>query len=201
MQDPTSFWNARYSEGGFAYGTAPNDFVVEVAARIPEGPVLCLAEGEGRNAVFLASRGHAVTAMDLSAVGLEKAQALAKERGVTLTTMAADLSSYVIEEGKWSAIVCIWMHLPKALRAQVLTAAGRGLKPGGVLILESYTPAQLAFNTGGPRDVGMLALPEDLREELAELSLDVFEAIEREVHEGPFHEGMSAVVRALARRG
>lgn len=200
MQDPQAFWNARYADAGFAYGTAPNDFVVEVAARIPEGPVLCLAEGEGRNAVYLASRGHEVTAMDLSVVGLEKAQALAKERGVTLTTMAADLSTYVIEENQWSAIVCIWMHLPKALRAQVLASAARGLKPGGLLILESYTPAQLELNTGGPRDVGMLVAPQDLREELASLSLEVFETMEREVHEGPFHEGKSAVVRALARR-
>ena len=200
MQDPTNFWNARYGEAGFAYGTTANDFVVETATRIPEGPVLCLAEGEGRNAVYLASRGHEVTAMDLSAVGLEKAQALAKERGVALHTMAADLAGYVIEEGRWSAIVCIWMHLPQPLRARVLAAAARGLKPGGVLIIESYAPAQLAFNTGGPRDVGMLVALDDLRSELAGLSLDVFEEIERDVHEGPYHEGKSAVVRAVARR-
>ena len=122
MQDPQAFWNARYADAGFAYGTAPNDFVVEVAARIPEGPVLCLAEGDGPNAVYLTSRGHEVT------------------------------------------------------------------------------PAQLELNTGGPRDVGRLVAPEDLREELASLSLEVFETMEREVREGPFHEGKSAVVRALARR-
>ena len=200
MQDPTTFWNARYSETGFAYGTTPNDFVVEVAGRIPEGPVLCLAEGEGRNAVYLAGLGHGVTAMDLSTIGLEKAQALAKERGVELTTLAADLSTYVIEEGCWSAVVCIWMHLPKPLRAQVIAAAARGLRRGGVLIVEFYSPAQLAYNTGGPRELGLLVAPEDLREELAGLALDVFEETEREIHEGPYHEGKSAVVRAVARR-
>src|SRR5512143_605970 len=93
--DPARFWDARYGEPGFAYGEAPNDFLVEVEPLLPRrGRVLCLAEGEGRNAVFLATRRHDVTAVDLSAVGLEKTRALAASRGVAVHTVHADLATY-----------------------------------------------------------------------------------------------------------
>ncbi|MDQ5979623.1 MAG: hypothetical protein QG602_2598, partial [Verrucomicrobiota bacterium] len=153
-----SFWDQRYGHAGedYVFGTAPNDFLASVADRIPAGPVLCLAEGEGRNAVFLAKRGHAVTALDQSATGLTKARALAEKHGVSLATLVADLADYSILPGAWAGIVAIFMHLPPDLRSRVLTQAAAGLQPGGVFILESYTPAQLAFGTGGPRDVALL---------------------------------------------
>lgn len=200
MSDPKAFWNARYAEPGFAYGFEPNDFLREVADRIPTGPVLCLAEGEGRNAVYLATRGHDVTAVDLSATGLAKAEALARARGVTIKTIVADLAEYVIEPGAWAAIVSIWAHLPEALRARVHRASVAGLRPHGVFVLEAYTPAQLALGTGGPKDASLLVDPDDVRAELASLDLVRFEVITREVHEGPYHDGMSAVVRALGVR-
>src|SRR5215211_928887 len=99
-----AFWNNRYGEAGFFYGTAPNDFLVSVAAEIPPGPILCLAEGEGRNAVFLAGRGHAVTAVDQSELGLAKARTLAQTRGVPLTTIAADLAEFEISPQSWAGI-------------------------------------------------------------------------------------------------
>ena len=201
MNDAARFWDARYGEPGFAYGEAPNDFVVEVEPSLPRGGrVLCLSEGEGRNAVFLASRGHTVHAVDLSAVGLEKARALAARRGVTITTEVADLARFAIAPGAWDAIVAIWMHLPQPLRARVHADAVRGLRAGGAFVIEAYRPEQLALGTGGPRELAMLVSPEDLRAELAGLALDRFEAIERTIHEGPFHDGRSAVVRVLARR-
>src|SRR5512147_2825424 len=91
------FWEERYAEASLAYGAEPNDFVREVAGRIPPGRVLCLGEGQGRNAVFLAQRGFDVTAMDQSRMGLARAEALAVERGVKLTTIAADLAEFMIE--------------------------------------------------------------------------------------------------------
>jgi SAM-dependent methyltransferase len=193
------FWNNRYARGDFVYGTEPNDFVAEVAARIPPGPVLCLAEGEGRNAVFLAARGHAVTAVDQSEVALGKAQKLAAERGVKIATTVADLAAYRIEPDAWSGVVATWAHLPPPLRRRVHAQAAAGLRPGGVFVLEAYTPSQLAYNTGGPRSVELLMTAPQLREELAGLEFEIIREIEREVIEGGGHTGRGAVVQMLAR--
>lgn len=194
------FWDARYGTADFVFGTEPNDFLRSVAAQIPAGPVLCLAEGEGRNAVFLAGRGHAVTAVDLSAAGLAKAQALAAARGVTLTTAVADLSAYAIAPGAWSGIVAIFMHLPPALRRDLLARAAAGLRPGGVFVMEAYTPAQLAFGTGGPKDPALLPTLAQLRAELPDLEFPVGRELERDVIEGSGHTGRAATVQILARR-
>lgn len=197
MSDAKTFWDEKFGAPGWAYGTEPNDFVREVAPTL-EGPVLCIGEGEGRNAVFLAQRGLEVTAMDASPVGLEKAQRLAQERGVTLVTIASDLAHFDLGSGRWGAIVSIWCHTPTPLRRQVHAAVVRALKPGGRFVLEAYTPRQLAFGTGGPRAVEMLAEPDDVRAELAGLRFERLEEKEREVHEGALHHGLSAVLQLVA---
>lgn len=193
-------WDRRFAEPGYAYGTEPNLFLVEVADRIPGGPVLSLGEGEGRNAVFLAGRGHEVVALDASAVGLAKAAALAKERGVRLTTLVADLATYRVAPGAWSGIVSIFVHLPPPVRARVLAEAAAGLRPGGVLVLEAYTPRQLAFGTGGPKVASLLVTLEEVRAPLAGLEVVIGREIERDVTEGAYHGGRAAVVQVLARR-
>jgi len=194
-------WDERYADAEFAYGTEPSAFLSEVAAKIPAGPVLCLAEGQGRNAVFLAQRGHAVTALDQSSVGLARAAELAKSRGVTIATVVADLAEYPIEPGAWSGIISIWAHLPRAVRAAVHRGVVAGLRPGGVFVLEAYTPAQIGRGTGGPSNPDVLPTLAELRSELAGLDLEIAREKEREVREGPYHQGMSAVVQVLARRG
>jgi len=194
------FWDNRYATSDFVFGTEPNDFLRSVADRIPAGPVLCLAEGEGRNAVFLATCGHAVTATDLSATGLAKAQTLAAQRRIALTTEVADLAAYAIAPGAWSGIVAIFMHLPPELRRDVLGRAVAGLRPGGVVIMEAYRPAQLAFGTGGPKDPALLPTLELLRAELPGLEFEIGHEIERDVIEGGGHTGRSAVVQVLARQ-
>lgn len=193
-------WNERYSTPEHFYGTAPNAFLAAQAHHIPAGPVLCLAEGEGRNAVHLAALGHAVTAVDQSAVGLAKARRLAETRGVALATVVADLAAYSILPDAWSGIVSIFAHLPRALRRTVHAAAVRGLRPGGVFLLEAYTPAQLAFATGGPKDPALLMRLPDLRGELTGLELLVAQEIEHEVVEGSGHSGRAAVVQILGRK-
>lgn len=193
-----AFWDARYAEPGFAYGDAPNDFVRAVAHHIPDGPVLCLAEGEGRNAVFLAQLGHRVRAVDLSQVGLDKARRLATAHGVEIETEQADLATYEIAPGEWAGVVAIWAHVAVPVRQRMLGAAIAGLRSGGVLVFEAYSPRQLAFGTGGPPDAALLVEPEDLRRELAGTRIELLEELEREVHEGAYHRGPSAVVRALA---
>ncbi len=193
-----SMWDDRYSTPAYAYGTEPNDFLKSVAGRIPAGPVLCLAEGQGRNAVYLASLGHDVLAVDQSSIGLARAQELAAARGVAITTQIADLSSFLIEPNKWSGIVAIFAHLPPALRAQVFAAAVGGLAPGGAFVLEAYSPKQLEYGTGGPKDVTMLMSLDVLRTELAGLRIEHGVETEREVYEGEYHTGRSAVLQILA---
>ncbi|MDP1827225.1 MAG: class I SAM-dependent methyltransferase [Archangium sp.] len=199
MADPREFWNHRYGLPGWAYGTEPNDFLKGIAPLL-EGPVLCLGEGEGRNAVFLAQRGLDVTAIDLSPKALEKAQRLAAERGVRITTKEADLADFDLGNQKWGAIISIWCHLPPWLRERVHHDVATALKPGGRFILEAYTPAQLAFDTGGPKSLELLYEPQDLRTDLAALELERLTEQEREVNEGDWHRGRSAVVQLIARR-
>ncbi|WP_338864723.1 class I SAM-dependent methyltransferase [Myxococcus stipitatus] len=192
-------WNERYADAFASYGTEPNDFLREVAARIPDGPVLCLAEGEGRNAVFLAHRGHAVTAVDLSEVGLANAARLASERGVPLTTVLADLAEFDPGEARWAGIVSIWAHVPPRVRARLHAACVRALRPGGAFVLEAYTPRQLARpGKGGPSAVELLMTPEELREELSGLRIERCVETERDISEGRFHQGPSTTVQVLA---
>jgi SAM-dependent methyltransferase len=199
MADPREFWNQRYTLPGFAYGTEPNDFLRELAPRL-RGPVLCLGEGEGRNAVFLAGLGLDVTAIDLSTAGLEKAQGLATARGVRLTTQVADLADFDLGHARWGAIVSIWCHLPPWVRSNVHRAIATALQPGGHFLLEAYTPRQLAFDTGGPKNAELLYEPSALRAELTGLSLERCEELERDVTEGDWHRGRSAVVQVFAHR-
>lgn len=195
-----TFWDERYGVDGYAYGREPNDFLRAEADRIPQGPVLCLVEGEGRNAVFLAKRGHAVTAVDFSAEGLRKTERLARELGVTVTTLQADLADFVPPTGGFAGIVAIWAHLPAEVRRRVHGWVPQALQPGGVYVLEAYTPDQLPLGTGGPKDVSLLMTLDALRSELAPLSIDIGREVRREIQEGPFHAGPSATVQVLARR-
>ncbi len=195
-------WNERYSAPHYIYGTEPNDFLREhVSALPPGGRLLCLAEGEGRNAVFLAGHGFAVTAVDLSEVGLAKAAALAAQRGVQIDIIHADLADFDLGQARWDGIISIFCHLPSAVRQPLYARLAAALRPGGVLLLESYTPRQLAFGTGGPRDVDMLIDVDTLRAELPGLHFDLLQEVEREIVEGTFHTGMAAVVQAVAHKG
>lgn len=194
-------WDERYgATGDYVFGTEPNEFLAAQAALIPPGPVLCLAEGEGRNAVFLAGRGHAVTAVDQSAVGLEKARRLAALRGVSVSMVQADLADFPIGPGPWSGIVAIFAHLPVALRRRVNAQIVAALRPGGIYISEVYAPRQLEFGTGGPKDVSLLVPLADVCAELAGLHFIVAREIERDVIEGPAHRGKAAVTQVVAQR-
>lgn len=194
-------WDERYAGSDYVYGTEPNDFLKEKAAALPaHAEVLCVADGEGRNGVFLATLGHRVTSVDASARGLEKARTLAAERGVTLETTVADLEQYDLGEERWDAVVSIFCHLPQKLRETFHPRVARGLKRGGLLVLEHYHPNQIPFKTGGPPDPTMMMT-------LAELDRDFpgFErlhAVERErvVVEGKLHGGPSYVTQALLRK-
>jgi SAM-dependent methyltransferase len=194
-------WDARFATPDYAYGTRPNDFLVEMASRLPPGArVLSLGEGEGRNAVYLAGLGHQVSAVDASAVGLAKAQRLAAERGVTLQTQVSDLGDYHLQPGAWDAVVSIFCHLPPALRPRVYREVVAALRPGGHVLLEAYTPAQLRHGTGGPPVAELLYTAAQLREDFAGLELERLQELERNVVEGRLHTGRAAVVQLVGRK-
>lgn len=197
---PISRWDERYARDEYLFGKEPNDFLVEVLERIPKGRVLCLADGEGRNGVYVASHGHAVTSIDASGVALEKAQKLAAERGVAIETVAADLNQYELGENAWDAIVSIFFHMPPDMRRSMHAKVARAIRPGGYLVLEAYTPAQLQFRTGGPPVAEMLMTLEGLREDFPDLVFLHAEEKEREVHEGVGHAGHAAVVQLFAEK-
>jgi SAM-dependent methyltransferase len=203
MTDPSAagHFDQRYGTDEYWYGTLPNDFLKEhVAALPPRGRVLCLGEGEGRNAVFLAAQGFEVVALDASAVGLAKAERLAGERSVAITTLCTDLADFALGSDAWDGIVSIWCHLAPPLRTRVYRDAVLALRPGGAFLLEAYTPAQLDLKTGGPRSVELLPTLAALREELVGLEFEFAIERERDVHEGRGHGGRSAVVQLIARR-
>lgn len=190
-------WDERYGSAEYIYGTEPNDWVRENAPHIPSGPVLCLADGEGRNGVHLASLGHDVTSVDASVVGLGKARELARDRGVELTTVHADLTDFDLGEGAWAGVVSVFCHVPAPVRRRVHADMARALVPGGVLILEAYTPQQLDRGTGGPPVAELMVTADELRQELPGLELEVCRERVRSVVEGTHHRGEAAVVQLL----
>ncbi|MFN8422263.1 MAG: class I SAM-dependent methyltransferase [Anaerolineae bacterium] len=197
--DWAAFWNERYAGDGFVFGTEPNAFLAE-HWELLEGPVLSLSEGEGRNAVFLASRGLEVTGVDLSSVALEKAQRLAAERGVTITTVLADLATYEPASDHFGAVLSISAHLPSEVRRALYPRLERSLKAGGVLILEAYSENQRLRGTGGPKDVDLLMTVDKIRRELPALEPILLREIERELNEGNAHQGMSSVVQFVGKK-
>ena len=192
-------WNQRFASSEFVYGTEPNSFLAQ-HANVLVGPVLSIAEGEGRNAVFLASLGLDVLGVDGSEVGLAKAHALAASRGVTIRTEVANLATYEPPENAFASVVSISAHLPSAVRKRLHRLVERSLKPGGVILLEAYTAAQLARDTGGPKDPDMLMSRAALEEEFPNCEPIISREVEREVVEGAFHTGLACVVQFIARK-
>lgn len=192
-------WDERYAEPDFAYGDAPNDYLVSQGLRL-QGPVLCLAEGQGRNAVYLATLGLEVTAVDQSAVGLACAEQLAARNGVAIQTAVADLGTYDLGEERWGAIVSIFAHVPAAVRKALHGRIAAALKPGGLFLLEAYRPEQLGLGTGGPQNLALMMSLAELREELSGLEWLTGEEVEREIHEGVYHNGLSRTIQLIARK-
>ena len=193
-------WDQRYGSETYVYGTEPNDFLVGTIGSLPKGKILCLGEGEGRNATWLAQQGFEVTAVDGSAVGLQKAQRLARSRGVNIEIVHADLANFEIRPVYWAAIVSIFCHLPPELRRSVHRRCVEGLITGGVMLLEAYTPLQLEYKTGGPPTADMMMDSKLLGSDFDGLEIVILNEIVREVGEGEFHSGDGAVVQLLARK-
>lgn len=197
----TDFWNQRYAGEDLVYGEAPNDFLRAMSDRLPKtGRALDIGAGEGRNALFLASLGLDVLAVDQSIVGMQKAERLARERALQLHTQAIDLRDFNADKGSFDVVSSIFVHLPAELRAAVHRRVAEWLKPGGVFLLEAYAPAQIERDTGGPKDPALLASLDTILSELNGLQIEHRAAMVRNVTEGKFHGGDASVVQVVARK-
>lgn len=194
-----TFWDQAFDSPHYKYGTEPNAFLREQAHRLPPAArVLVPGDGEGRNGVWLAAQGHDVLSVDASAVGLDKARELARQRGVALQTLQADLTAWTPEPASCDAVVLTYVHLPSQVRPTIHRRLARALRPGGWLLLEAFHPGQLAFASGGPRDVDMLYTLAALRNDFAGLLREELGAeVLVNLDEGPGHQGPAQVVRWL----
>ena len=192
-------WNTRYSDDEFIYGAEPNAFLVEHSDKLV-GPVLSLAEGEGRNAVFLATLGFQVHGVDGSAVGLAKARKLAGTKGVDFQTEVADLATYEPATNRYQSVISISAHLPSTIRNRLYPLVERCLLPNGIFLLEAYSENQLCRNTGGPGDVDMLMIVFKIEREFPNLEPIILHEIEREVCEGKHDTGLASVVQFIGRK-
>lgn len=194
------FWNQKFSREDFLYGMAPNRFIEESAHIIPRnGRVLCLGEGEGRNAVFLAKMGFGVCAIDASDQGLEKARQYARHENVDIETLHLDLAEWKETPSEYDAVVSSYMHLPEPIRMEVFTKALRSIRKGGFLIAEFFSQDQLAFQSGGPKDEALLYTLQEF-ENLFRTHNTVVHKLSKElVHlqEGVGHQGDGSVIRVI----
>lgn len=191
-------WDERYAGHDYVYGTEPNDYLKAQADLFAsDARVLCLAEGEGRNAVYLAEQGLDVVAVDASAIGLAKAERLAQDRGVTIETRQLDLADFDPGREQWDGIVSIFCHLPPRVRQALHQKVFDALKPGGLFVLEAYRPEQLLLKTGGPPNADWMMTADQLQQELAPLQFEQLQEMDRPVYEGKGHTGLGAVVQAL----
>jgi len=190
------FWNQRYHEENFAYGKAANDFLQTNEFKTGS-KILCLAEGEGRNGVYLAKMGHQITCIDYSESGIQKMQRLAEENNVQLETICADLAEVILEPNTWDGIVLIFGHFPEELRKYVHKQVYSALKQGGKLVMEAYHKNQLNFKTGGPMSDKLLYSEEELRSDFDAFTSIQIEMVERDVNEGQYHFGKASVIQVI----
>ena len=195
------FWNQRFAAPEYVYGTEPNAFLVSQKKYLQPGMrALAVADGEGRNGVWLAQQGLDVQSVDGSEVGLRKARELAAQRGVSIRTTLADLTTWTWPEAEFDIVAAVFIHFPPEHRARMHQKMLRALKPGGVLIMEVFTPEQLQYKTGGPPVKEMLYAAEMLRRDFSGADILLLQETLTDLQEGPGHRGTAAVARLVLKR-
>lgn len=195
-------WEERFSAGGYLFGTQPNAFLKAQADRLRPGMcALSVADGDGRNGVWLAQQGLHVHAVDFSPTALRKARELAKRRGVAIETECADLLHWTWPEAAYDVVVAIFIQFaPPDARTRMFEGMKRALRPGGVLMIEGYRPKQLEYGTGGPRQLDQLYTRELLEQAFGEFAELAIEEYDTELNEGERHTGMSALIDLVGRK-
>ncbi|WKA54528.1 class I SAM-dependent methyltransferase [Planococcus shixiaomingii] len=194
-----TMWNDRFKSEKYVYGTEPNVFLKEIQP-ILSGNVLSIAEGEGRNAVFLAEQGLNVTAWDYAEAGLDKVGKLAAKQGVHVDTELVDLAEANWQQNQWDGIVCIFGHFPEEVRKKTVKGVKEAVKPGGYFIAEVYSHYQIPYQSGGPKEVNFLYRPEDFLLEFSDWRIVHFFMGEVTRHEGDFHNGLSHVIQFVGQK-
>ncbi|MEK3887510.1 class I SAM-dependent methyltransferase [Bacillus sp. FSL K6-3431] len=194
-------WNIRFRDENYVYGTEPNVFLTEIQKRLQlTGDALAIAEGEGRNAVFLAEQGMNVTVWDYAESGLEKTKRLAETRDVVVKTELADLNEALWKKDQWDELVCIFGHFPTELRKKTLQEVKEAVKPGGYFITEVYSIHQIPYQSGGPKDLDFLYTPEEFLQIFSNWRIVHFFMGEVDRHEGELHKGLSHVIQFVGQK-
>ncbi len=198
----TSIWDERYTGEEYFFGTEPNAFLVSQLHRLKPGmSCLALADGEGRNGVWLAEQGLDVLSVDSSSVALDKAKKLAQQRGATVQFEQVDLMQWDFGENRFDAVAAIFIQFaPPGLREQMFAHIMRCLKPGGLLLLQGYTPRQLEYGTGGPPVAENMYTESLLREAFADMDILHLSEHDDIIREGAGHSGMSALIDLVSRK-
>lgn len=196
-----TFWDERYSSEDYVYGEAPNRFIQAFLDEQPAaGRLLLPAEGEGRNAVYAARLGWTVDAFDFSPVARDKALRLAERAGVMLNYIVGDVASFDYGQDRYDAVGLSFVHLSAELRRLLHEQIAACLRPGGAVVLEAFTPDQLQYTSGGPRQADWLYNRDILEADFQSLHIELLEECTVELSEGPYHRGTAAVVRLIARK-
>ncbi|USK84727.1 SAM-dependent methyltransferase [Peribacillus asahii] len=194
-------WNTRFENENYVYGTEPNAFLADMQPKLSlSGDALAIAEGEGRNAVFLAEQGLDVTAWDYAQSGLMKTTKLAESCGVSVETALVDLNVAEWGENRWDELVCIFGHFPKELRQKTLQGVKAAVKPGGYFITEVYSIHQIPYKSGGPRELELLYTPEEFLEAFVDWRIVHFFMGEVVRNEGELHNGLSHVIQFVGQK-
>jgi 2-polyprenyl-3-methyl-5-hydroxy-6-metoxy-1,4-benzoquinol methylase len=194
--DPAQTWNARFTKDGYLFGTEPNEWLRRNATNWKQGSrILSVADGEGRNSVWLAMQGHQVDAFDISEVGVAKAKRLALKNHVGVNFAVAACEDFAWPYDQYDQIAAIFVQFADpAFRARLFRNMVRSLKSGGTLLLQGYTPKQLEYRTGGPSVLSHLYTTNMLREAFGDLDIQLLDEYETELREGTGHMGRSAVI-------
>ena len=194
------FWDTRYNTDKFVYGTSPNQFFKTELDKLEAGRLLLPGEGEGRNAVYAATKGWSVEAFDQSRIAAQKALSFAADRGLQMEYRVSELEEFVFQPNHFDAVGLIFFHAGTSERILLHSQVCHALKPGGMLILEAFHTSQLGNPTGGPGSLEMLFDEDTLRSDFA--SLEILELYQTSIvlDEGPFHQGAAEVIRISGRK-
>ncbi|WP_251366790.1 bifunctional 2-polyprenyl-6-hydroxyphenol methylase/3-demethylubiquinol 3-O-methyltransferase UbiG [Polynucleobacter sp. MWH-Svant-W18] len=201
--DATQFWNERFDKDEFIFGKEPNEYLVETAARYlkKNDRVLCIADGEGRNGVWLAKQGMQVVGFDASDIALVKAKQFAKDNQVEVEYLFSDTDSFDWQANAYDAVAAIFIQFADpAMRERIFQNVYQTLKPGGIFILQGYTPKQLDYKTGGPSAIEHLYTEESIRGLVKNFEVLELVSYEKVLNEGARHSGMSALLGLVARK-